>query len=42
MKSVFDLSEEEMRSYGYKIVDYIVDHHLNIEDKKPIVSASRE
>ncbi len=42
MKSVFDLSENEMKSYGYKIVDAIVNHYKTLEDKKPITSASRE
>ncbi|WP_439128668.1 pyridoxal phosphate-dependent decarboxylase family protein [Polaribacter sp.] len=42
MKSAFDLSEAEMRSYGYKIVDYIVNHYANIEEETPVTAASRE
>lgn len=42
MKSEFDLSEAEMRSYGYKIVDYIVNHYSNIEEETPVTAASRE
>lgn len=42
MKPFFDLSVEEMKSYGYKIVDIIVDHFENIDSKKPVTKASRE
>ncbi|MEO9569863.1 MAG: aminotransferase class V-fold PLP-dependent enzyme [Polaribacter sp.] len=42
MNSPFELSKEEMQSYGYKIVDIIVDHYANEEQKKPVTKASRE
>ena len=42
MKSPFDLSIEEMKSYGYKIVDLIVAHYSEVENKKPVSKASRE
>lgn len=42
MSSHFDLSKEEMKSYGYKIVDLIAEHFDTLESKKPVVSASRE
>jgi hypothetical protein len=42
MKPFFDLSVEEMKSYGYKIVDIIAEHYKEIENKKPVTSASRE
>ena len=31
-----------MQSYGYKIVDTIVDHYADEENKKPVIKASRE
>ena len=42
MKSPFYLTKEEMQSYGYKIVDLIVDHYAEEENKKPVSKASRE
>jgi glutamate/tyrosine decarboxylase-like PLP-dependent enzyme len=42
MKSPFYLTKEEMKSYGYKIVDIIVDHYKEEENKKPVIKASRE
>ncbi len=42
MKSAFDLSLKEMKSYGYKIVDLIAEHYNTIETKKPVSTASRE
>lgn len=42
MKSEFDLSLEEMKSYGYKIVDLIAEHWHTHKEKKPVVKASRE
>ncbi|CAL2082495.1 Glutamate or tyrosine decarboxylase [Tenacibaculum sp. 190524A02b] len=42
MSAHFDLSKEEMKSYGYKIVDIIAEHWATLEDKKPVVSASRK
>lgn len=42
MKSPFELSKKEMQSFGYKIVDSIVDHFVNIENTKPVSKASRK
>ena len=42
MKSPFELSKKEMQSFGYKIVDSIVDHFVNIEETKPVAKASRK
>ncbi|MCL7763890.1 aminotransferase class V-fold PLP-dependent enzyme [Polaribacter sp. Z014] len=42
MKSPFYLTKEEMQSYGYKIVDIIVDHYIEEESKKPVIKASRK
>ncbi|QTD37863.1 aminotransferase class V-fold PLP-dependent enzyme [Polaribacter batillariae] len=42
MKSPFELSKEEMQTYGYKIVDIIVNHYVNENDKKPVTKASRQ
>lgn len=42
MDAHFDLSLEEMKSYGYKIVDLIAEHWNTLEDKKPVVAATRK
>ncbi|MBE7671038.1 aminotransferase class I/II-fold pyridoxal phosphate-dependent enzyme [Tenacibaculum piscium] len=42
MSAHFDLSVEEMKSYGYKIVDLIAEHWDTLKDKKPVTSATRE
>ncbi len=42
MSSHFDLPKEEMQSYGYKIVDLIVDHFNTLEEQKPVIVASRK
>lgn len=42
MKSPFYLSKEEMQSYGYKIVDIIVEHYADEENKKPVTNATRQ
>ena len=42
MKSPFELSKKEMQSFGYKIVDSIVEHFLTVEDTKPVTSATRK
>ncbi|TXD50617.1 MULTISPECIES: pyridoxal phosphate-dependent decarboxylase family protein [unclassified Polaribacter] len=42
MKPFFDISLEEMKTYGYKIVDLIAEHYNEIENKKPVTTASRE
>lgn len=35
------LSKEEMKSYGYKVIDAIVDHFENQHKKSPVFNASR-
>ncbi|TYP99213.1 glutamate/tyrosine decarboxylase-like PLP-dependent enzyme [Tenacibaculum adriaticum] len=42
MKGHFDLSLEEMKSYGYKIVDLIAEHWAAMENKNPVASATRK
>lgn len=42
MKPAFDLTKEEMKAYGYKIIDIIVEHFDTIESKSPVSSASRK
>lgn len=42
MSAHFDLSKEEMKSYGYKIVDIIAEHWATLEQQKPVASASRK
>ena len=42
MSAHFDLSKEEMKSYGYKIVDIIAEHWDTLAQKKPVASASRK
>ena len=42
MKAPFDLSKEEMKAYGYKIIDILADHFDTIESKSPVSSGSRE
>ena len=37
-----ELSEEAMRTYGYQIVDAIVEHHHTQKDKLPVALGSRE
>ena len=37
-----ELSEAEMRNYGYKVVDAIIAHHLGQDAKKPVSLASRK
>ena len=41
-KTHFNLSEDEMKSYGYKVIDSIVDHFINLRDKKPVNVSSRK
>ncbi len=36
------LSKEDMKQYGYKIVDHIVAHFDTQNDKKPVATATRE
>nr|WP_025667222.1 aspartate aminotransferase family protein [Aquimarina megaterium] len=40
--SKLSLPKEEMQSYGYKIIDHIVDHFETQNSKKPVTIASRE
>ena len=42
MKAAFDLSREEMKAYGYRIIDTLVDHFDNLESKSPVSSATRK
>jgi aromatic-L-amino-acid decarboxylase len=42
MNSPFEMTKEEMTSYGYKIVDQIVNHFTEVEHKKPVNKASRK
>lgn len=42
MNSPFEMTKEEMTSYGYKIVDEIVKHYAEVDDKKPVNKASRK
>ena len=37
-----ELSTEEMKSYGYQIVDAIVEHHATQHEKLPVALGSRE
>jgi len=37
-----ELSEQEMKDYGYQVIDAIVAHFVNEAEKPPVVSASRE
>jgi glutamate/tyrosine decarboxylase-like PLP-dependent enzyme len=41
MKSPFEMSQAEMTSFGYKIIDEIVQHYASINQKKPVSKASR-
>jgi aromatic-L-amino-acid decarboxylase len=41
MKAEFDLSKEEMKEYGYKVIDHIVEHFDTIESKKPVATGTR-
>ncbi len=42
LNSKLKLSKEEMKQYGYKVIDHIVDHFETQKDKKPVAMASRE
>ena len=42
MSAQFDLTKEEMKAYGYKIIDFIAEHYDTIESQKPVTSATRE
>ena len=40
-RATLELSQEEMKSYGYEVVDAIVEHFVTQNDKLPVVSGSR-
>lgn len=40
-KATLELSQEEMKSYGYEVVDAIVEHFVTQNDKLPVVSGTR-
>ena len=42
MADNFDLSPEEMRSLGYKVIDHLVDHLSQLRNKPPVTKASRK
>ena len=42
MNPPFDLTKEEMKAYGYKIIDILAEHFDNLESKKPVSSGTRE
>ena len=42
MKPPFDLSKDEMKTYGYKIIDILVAHFDTLESKNPVSSATRK
>ncbi|MDY0779393.1 aspartate aminotransferase family protein [Tenacibaculum sp. IB213877] len=42
MKGRFDIPLDEMKSYGYKIVDLIAEHWATLENKKPVSTATRK
>ena len=42
MSSPFDLSKEEMKAYGYKIIDLIAEHYDTVDSKDAVTSGSRE
>ncbi|MFT0716317.1 pyridoxal phosphate-dependent decarboxylase family protein [Flagellimonas lutimaris] len=41
-KARLELSKEEMKSYGYQIVDAIVEHHATQDQKLPVALGSRK
>ncbi len=41
-KATLELSHEDMKSYGYEVVDAIVEHFSTQNQKLPVVSGSRE
>lgn len=40
--ATLELSEKEMKSYGYKVIDAIVEHFVTQNEKLPVVSGTRE
>lgn len=41
-KATLELSHDEMKSYGYEVVDAIVDHFSTQNEKLPVVSGTRK
>ena len=41
-KHTLTLSKEEMKTYGYKVIDTIVEHFDTQNSKNPVSMASRE
>lgn len=41
LTDTLELSKEDMRAYGYKVIDHIVAHFDTQNDKKPVTQASR-
>jgi len=41
-KATLELSKDEMKTYGYEVVDAIVEHFATQHEKLPVVSGSRE
>ena len=41
-ESMLELSREEMKSLGYRVVDMIVDHYETAANKRPVTHASRQ
>ncbi len=41
-KDTLELSKEEMREYGYSVVDAVVEHYDTLNDKNPIATGSRK
>ena len=41
-KATLELSKDEMKTYGYEVVDAIVEHFATQNGKLPVVSGSRE
>ena len=41
-KVTLELSKDDMKTYGYEVVDAIVDHFATQNEKLPVVSESRE
>ena len=41
MGSPFEISEEQMRKLGYRVIDQLVNHLSNLRDKSPVMTANR-
>ncbi len=40
-KDKLTFTEKEMREYGYKVIDILIEHYLNLNGKKPIALGTR-